>query len=88
VEYLLKQRQTTPVEFHKYFDEALSRKPFALITTYVVLENSGYLSVPEVRTFTDKAALDISEFEYIHFRYSPLHTLLRQRIQQFETIGD
>jgi hypothetical protein len=90
VERLLRQRKTKPVEFHKYFDEPLSRKPFPLATIYAILESrdEDLLTTPEIRAFVEKAHLDISEYEYAHLKYSPYHNLLRQRIQQFENLGE
>jgi len=82
VEFLLRQRKTTPVEFHKYFDEALARRPFSLIAIYAILEGreAGLLTNTEIKAFIDKAHLDISEFEYAHLKYSAYNTLIRQRI--------
>jgi len=32
--------------------------------------------------------MEVTEFDYGHLKYSTLHTLLRERIAQFEDVGD
>jgi hypothetical protein len=84
-------RAASAPEFHKYFDDSLTRKPFALAAIYALLDNSEdriYTNHTDVISFVDRAHLDIPEYDYAHFRYSPHNTLLRQRIQQFESTSD
>jgi hypothetical protein len=42
----------------------------------------------EIKAFVEKALMEINEFDYGHLKHSQLHTLLRERIAQFEDVGD
>jgi hypothetical protein len=42
----------------------------------------------DIKALVEKAILDVSEFDYGNFKYSTLHTLLRERIALFEDVGD
>lgn len=80
INHMLTLRSRVGPEQYKYFDEPLSKRPFALITIYVLLAEERLYPVSDVRTFIDRAHLDITEFEYAHFKYSPFSPALTQRI--------
>src|SRR4051812_17015832 len=42
----------------------------------------------DIKSFVEKALMDVTEFDYGHLKYSTLHTLLRERIALFEDLGD
>lgn len=46
------------------------------------------MSTVDIKTFVEKALMDVTEFDYGHLKYSQLHTLLRERVAQFEDVGE
>lgn len=91
VEYLLKQRKATAIEFHRYFDAGLTRKPFTLPAIYVILDRSSEArpaTTNEIIAFIEKSHLEIAEYDYAFFKFSPFFTQFQQRIQEFEVCGD
>jgi len=42
----------------------------------------------DIKTFVERALLDVNELDYGHLKYSTLHSLLRERIALFEDLGD
>lgn len=83
-------RRQLDKESAKPIDDALTIKPFSLISIYTVLENTQdrVMPVADIKTFIDKAVLDVTEFDYGHLKNSTLHSLLRERITHFESLGD
>lgn len=83
-------RRQLDKESAKPIDEALTNKPYSLISIFTVLENTQdrVMPVADIKTFVEKALLDVTEFDYGHLKYSTLHSLLRERISQFESLGE
>lgn len=83
-------RRQLDKEAAKPIDEALTNKPYSLISIYTVLENTQdrVMPVADIKTFVEKALLDVSVYDYGHLKYSTLHSLLRERIAQFESLGE
>ena len=42
----------------------------------------------DIKVFVEKALLEVTEHHYGHLKHSQLHTLLRERIAQFEDVGE
>lgn len=46
------------------------------------------MSTAEIKSYVERALMDVTEHDYGHVKHSPLHSLLRERIALFEEIGD
>lgn len=42
----------------------------------------------EIKTFVEKALMYVEHYEFGHLKFSDLHSLLRERVAQFEDIGE
>jgi hypothetical protein len=77
-------------ETHKAILDVLAHKPYSLVSIFVVLgDQDQCIAQSEVKAFIDKTHLDISAYEYGHFKFSgTLKSQLRERSTAFEAKGD
>ena len=74
---------------HKFFDEALSFKPYTLISFLVLLADSNdrLITNQEIAHFIEKYHNNIDVNDYFHLKYSVYGTQLIERLNAFEKVG-
>lgn len=82
-------RKSHQVELQKFFDEALSYKPYTLISFLVLLadSNNNLITNQEIANFIEKFHQNIDINDYFHLKYSPYGQQLVDRLNTFEKIG-